>query len=108
MAEFLRTQGVQLVVVNHPVNPAGFFPLLPRGAEDYALYRERLRAAADAAGVPYYDAHGTGLEDPTLFVDSVHHNADGTRAMSQALSDFLARSGVLHPENGRADRAQHG
>ena len=94
LARTCRAHGIQLVVLNNAVHPVALQEL-PHGRDDYARFVTALHAAADAAGVPFLDPAPGGIGDPDLFQDSVHHNAAGTRWLSEQIAHFLLERGLL-------------
>lgn len=100
LAETCRRLEVPLVLLENPVSPI-YLELLPRGADDYRRFRERVRATAAAAGVPLIDPAPDGIGDPELFADATHHTPAGVTWMSGEIARFLVEHGLVGGAAGR-------
>jgi len=94
LARTCREHGIQLVLLNNAVHPLALQELA-HGGDDYARFMAALQGAADAQGVPLFNPAPGGIGEPHLFQDTVHHNAAGTKWLSEQIGHFLSERGLL-------------
>jgi len=94
LARDCRARGIQLVVVENPVNRI-YLGFLEEGLADYQRFLARVEATADAERVPVFKPTHDGLAEPELYVDATHHNAAGMAWLTEALASFLLDSRLL-------------
>jgi hypothetical protein len=89
LAELQRTRGTRVLVVNWPVagDPAGECFNSRYLAANFADYNAWLERETGARGLAYLDLHDALRADQ--FVDSIHPNADGQRAVAARLEAAL-------------------
>lgn len=63
--------------------------------EGLIAYNDAIRAVAREEQVDLVDLDALVPDDPRLYMDPIHHDDDGQRAMAQAVADHLLRAGAL-------------
>ncbi len=87
-ARYCREEGVRLVLVRTPINPA-FYPVY-RKARHYEAYGEALEATREH-GAEVWNLETALGEDPKQFHDLVHVNATGHERFSALLAERIAQ-----------------